>query len=186
MFRLAILALATMLISPAIATEAGWALLRDGGHVVLLRHAMTPGGASGDPAHFDVNDCKTQRNLSERGREQADRMGVLMSVRSAPIERVLSSRYCRCMETAQYAFDDLKPEVFEALDPLPADPVAAKKQEDAIVAEVKAFTGSGNLVMITHKEVIEALTGVSPREGEAVIVRADGDKLHVLGRIIFD
>src|SRR5262245_23699831 len=110
MFRLAILVFATLLLSPAMATEAGWALLRDGGHVVLLRHAMTPGGASGDPANFDVNDCKTQRNLSERGREQADRMGVLMSVRSAPIERVLSSRYCRCLETAQYAFDDLKAE----------------------------------------------------------------------------
>jgi phosphohistidine phosphatase SixA len=186
MLRFAVFLVAAMLLSPAAATEAGWALLRDGGHVVLLRHAMTPGGGSGEPSNFDVNDCKTQRNLSERGREQADRLGVLMSVRAAPIERVLSSRYCRCLETAQYAFDDLKAEVFEALDPLPADPAAAKKQEDAIVAEVKAFTGSGNLVMITHKENIEALTGVSPREGEAVIVSADGDKLHVLGRIIFD
>jgi phosphohistidine phosphatase SixA len=186
MLRLAVFLVAALFLSPAAATEAGWALLRDGGHVVLLRHAKTPGGGSGEPANFDVNDCKTQRNLSETGREQADRLGVLMSVRSAPIERVLSSRYCRCLETAQYAFDDLKAEVFEPLDPLPADPAAARKQEDAIVAEVKAFTGSGNLVMITHKEVIEALTGVSPREGEAVIVSADGDKLHVLGRIIFD
>jgi phosphohistidine phosphatase SixA len=186
MLRFAVFIIAAMLLSPATATEAGWALLREGGHVVLLRHAMTAGGSSGEPANFDINDCKTQRNLSERGREQADRLGVLFSVRGAPTERVLSSRYCRCLETASYAFDDLKAEVFEALDPLPVDPVAAKKQVDAIVAEVKAFSGSGNLVMITHKEVIEQLTGVSPREGEAVIVRADGDKLHALGRIVFD
>lgn len=186
MLRLAVFMFLAMLASPAAATEAGWALLRDGGHVVLLRHAMTPGGGSGDPANFDIGDCKTQRNLSQRGREQADRMGVLMSVRSAPIERVLSSRYCRCTETARFAFDEIEAELFEPLDPLPADAAAAKQQEAAIVAEVKAFTGSGNLVMITHKENIEALTGVSPREGEAVIVRAEGDRLRVLGRIIFD
>ena len=186
MLRLAVFMLVAMFLSPACATEAGWALLRDGGRVVLLRHAMTPGGGSGEPANFDINDCKTQRNLSQRGREQADRLGVLMSVRSAPIERVLSSRTCRCLETARYAFDEREPEPFEALDPLSADPAAAKKQGDAVVAEVKAFSGSGNLVMITNKENIEALTGVSPREGEAVIVRADGDRLHVLGRIIFD
>ena len=184
MLRIALIVAAVMLLSPAAATEAGWALLREGGHVVLLRHAMTAG--SGDPANFNVDDCKTQRNLSERGREQADRMGVLLSVRAAPTERVLSSRYCRCLETAEYAFDDIKAEPFDALDPPPSDPAAAKKQLAAIVAEVKAFSGSGNLIMITHEESIKALTGVSARPGEAVIVRADGDKLHVLGRVVFD
>ena len=51
---------------------------------------------------------------------------------------------------------------------------------------VRDFSGSGNLVLVTHQENIVALTGVSPREGEAVIVRPEGDKLHVLGRIIFN
>jgi phosphohistidine phosphatase SixA len=184
MRRIALIVAAVMLLSPAAATEAGWALLREGGHVVLLRHAMSPG--SGDPANFNINDCKTQRNLSESGREQADRMGVLLSVRGAPTERVLTSRYCRCLETAEYAFDNIKAEPFDALDPPSVDPETAKKQLAAIVAEVKAFSGSGNLIMITHQENIEALTGVSARPGEAVIVRADGDKLHVLGRILFD
>jgi phosphohistidine phosphatase SixA len=186
MLRIALIVIAVMLLSPAAATEAGWALLREGGHVVLLRHAMTAGGGSGEPANFDINNCKTQRNLSESGREQADRLGVLFSVRGAPTERVLSSRYCRCLETAKYAFDDIEAEPFDALDPLPADAAAAKAQIEAIVAEVKSFSGSGNLVMVTHLENIEALTGVSARQGEAVIVRADGDKLHVLGRVLFD
>ena len=111
---------------------------------------------------------------------------MLISVRAAHTEQVLSSRYCRCLETAQYAFDDLKPEIFEALDPLSIVLDEAKKQEAAIVERVKSFSGSGNLVMITHLENIQALTGISARQGEAVIVRADGDKLRVLGRIIFD
>jgi phosphohistidine phosphatase SixA len=184
MLRIFLIVAAALLCSPAAATEAGWALLREGGYVVLLRHAMAGGG--NDPANVNAADCSTQRNLSERGREQADRLGVLLSVRAAHTEKVLSSRYCRCLETAQYAFDDMKPETFEALDPLPADPKLAATQEAAIVERVKSFSGSGNLVMITHKENIEALTGISAREGEAIIVRADGDKLRVLGRIIFD
>jgi phosphohistidine phosphatase SixA len=184
MLRIALIVVAAMLALPAAATEAGWALLREGGHVVLLRHAQTPG--SGDPGNFDIDDCKTQRNLSQSGRDQADRIGVLLSVRAAETERVLSSRYCICLETAEYAFDDLEPEVFDALDRLSVDVAEAKKQEAAIVAAVKSFSGSGNLVMITHQENIAALTGISARQGEAVIVRADGDKLHVLGRILFD
>jgi phosphohistidine phosphatase SixA len=158
--------------------------LREGGHVVLLRHAQTAG--SGDAANFDIDDCKTQRNLSQSGRDQADRIGVLLSVRAAETERVLSSRYCICLETAEFAFDDLEPEILEALDRLSADPAGAKKQEAAIIAAVKSFSGSGNLVMITHQENIAALTGLSTRQGEAVIVRADDDKLRVLGRIVFD
>ena len=58
----------------ASATEAGWALLRDGGHVVLLRHAYATGAT--DPANVDPENCATQRNLSERGRQQARKMGV--------------------------------------------------------------------------------------------------------------
>lgn len=184
MLRLLLFVLAAMLATPSAATEAGWALLREGGHVVLLRHAMTPG--KGDPANFNVDDCSTQRNLSESGREQADRLGVLFSVRGAQTDQVLSSRYCRCLETAQYAFDDIKPEIFEALDPLSVVLDEANAQKAAIIAKVKAFSGSGNLVMITHLENIQALTGISAREGEAVIVEAVGDKLHVLGRVVFD
>jgi phosphohistidine phosphatase SixA len=184
MLRFVLIVVAAMLFSPAAATEAGWALLRDGGHVVLLRHAMAP--SAGDPASFDIADCSSRRNLTERGREQADRLGVLLSVRAARTEGVLTSRYCRCLDTAEFAFDDLKAEVFDALDPLPADPALAKAQEAAIVARAKSFSGSGNLVMITHKENIAALTGVSAREGEAVIVGADGDGLRALGRILFD
>ena len=106
MLRLVLIVLAAMLLTPAAATEAGWALLREGGHVVLMRHAMSPG--TGDPANFDINDCSTQRGLSEQGRQQADRIGTLISVRGARTEQLLSSRYCRCLDTARYAFDDRK------------------------------------------------------------------------------
>lgn len=182
MRRFLLAALAMLLIGPAGATEAGWALLRDGGHVVLLRHAMITGTT--DPATFDIENCSTQRNLSERGKQQARKIGALFAARAAPTERVLSSRYCRALETARLAFGPA--DALEALDlTLPDAPEAAARNA-AVMQEVGAFTGSGNMVLVTHLENIQALTGAGAREGEAVIVATDGDHLRVLGRIIFN
>lgn len=170
---------------PSAATEAGWALLRAGGHVVLLRNAITPGG-SGEPTNFDIESCATQRNLSDRGKQQARKMGALLAARAETIERVLSSRYCNALETARIAFGDKLVETFPALDlPAPGAEVSAE-QKEAILTEIRAFNGSGNLVLVTHQEVIAALTGANAREGEAIIVRPDGEGLHILGRIVFN
>ena len=163
------------------ATEAGWALLREGEHVVLLRHAHAPGMA--DPADFDIEKCSTQRNLSERGRQQARKVGALFAARAAPTQRVLTSRYCRTRETARLAFRDA--EDSPLLDPPAADGEERQAQIEAIVAEVANYSGSGNLVLVTHLETIEAVTGQTAREGEAVIVRPDGERLRVIGRIVF-
>jgi phosphohistidine phosphatase SixA len=182
MFRIVAVVLLLLFATGAGATEAGWALLRDGEHVVLLRHAMAPGAA--DPANFDIEKCSTQRNLSERGKQQARKIGALFAARAAPTERVLTSRYCRTKETARLAFSDA--EELEALDPPPADEAARKEQLAAILKEVRDYSGSGNLVLVTHAETIQALTGQAAREGEAVIVGADDNGLRVLGRIVFN
>lgn len=174
--------LALLLAMPAMATEAGWALLRDGEHVVLLRHAMAPGAT--DPSNFDIEKCSTQRNLSERGRQQARKIGALFAARAAPTEQVLASRYCRARETARLAFGDA--EDFAALEPPVADEAARKDQLAAVMDRIKAYSGSGNLVLVTHQETIQALTGQNAREGEAVIVRAEGDGLRVIGQIVFN
>jgi phosphohistidine phosphatase SixA len=143
---------------------------------------MTNG--STDPANFDVEKCSTQRNLSERGKQQASEIGALFGARAAPIERVLSSRYCRCLDTARIAFE-AEPELFAPLDLLKSDPTEKAAQLDAVMKEIRAYSGSDNLVMVTHLENIVALTGVSPREGEAVVVEPQGDGLRVLGRVTF-
>ena len=184
MLRHAVAILAFLAVFPAHATEAGWALLRDGGHVVLLRHAMSQG--TSEPANFDIEKCSTQRNLTDRGRQQARRIGALFAARAAPTERILSSRYCRALETARLAFGNGSFEPFESLDPLVEDEPARTNQLQAIRKEIDNFSGSGNLVLITHLENIAALTGASAREGEAVIVRPQGETLHVIGRIIFN
>ncbi|TJX48729.1 MAG: histidine phosphatase family protein, partial [Mesorhizobium sp.] len=67
MIRLALALFLLVVPAAAHATDAGWALLRDGGHVVLLRHAMVTGTT--DPANFDIGNCATQVNLSARGKQ---------------------------------------------------------------------------------------------------------------------
>lgn len=182
-FRVAfLLLLASVAAAPA--TEAGWALVREGSQVVLIRHARVTG--DGEPADFDLGDCKTQRNLSEQGRQQARRMGALFAARAAPADRILSSRTCRARDTAQLVFEFSDVEPFAALDPMRGGKQAARAQSAAVLAEIQKFSGPGNLVMVTDAENIEALTGVSAREGEALIVRPEGDKLHVQAHIVFN
>ncbi len=52
------------------ADEAALAALKAGGHVMIVRHGLTTPGF-GDPLGFQIEDCATQRNLVEQGREQA-------------------------------------------------------------------------------------------------------------------
>src|SRR3954452_15796974 len=98
-----VLAAALALSSPARANENLWGLLKEGGQVVLIRHALTTPGA-GDPPGMQLDDCSTQRNLSEEGREHARQLGAAFRARSISVGRVLSSPWCRCMDTAQLAF----------------------------------------------------------------------------------
>ena len=183
MRRLVVFLLLLLGLLPAHATEAGWALLRDGEQIVLIRHAMTPGAV--DPSDFDIAKCSTQRELSDRGKQQARKMGALFAARAAPIERVLSSRYCRALDTAAFAFEDNKAEPFEPLDLLSTDPAKAAAQNKAVLDLIRGYSGSGNLLLVTHNENIKALTGGDAREGEAVIVRLEGEMLRVIGRITF-
>jgi hypothetical protein len=90
------------------ADELLWAALKEGGHVILIRHATTDPG-TGDPPGFKLGDCSTQRNLSEAGRIEARRIGDAFAQRSIPVGEVRSSRWCRCLETARIAFGSVQP-----------------------------------------------------------------------------
>ncbi|QPC88753.1 histidine phosphatase family protein [Mesorhizobium sp. NBSH29] len=187
MYRLAVALMALLTISPAYATDAAWALLRDGGHVVLLRAAMAPG--TGQPANFDITKCSTQRNLNDRGKQQARKIGALFDVRAAPTDRVLASQHCIAHETAQIAFDDRKVETSNLLDPPPPESEAEARMAwvDAISELIRSHQGTGNLILVAQLETISALTDITPREGEAVIVKAREDgSFGVAGRIIFN
>lgn len=91
--RIAALLFALM-VFPALASDELWNLLRDGGQVVLIRHPLTD-PALGDPQGFRLEDCSTQRNLSEEGRSHAKRIGEAFRLHRVPVERVLPSSRSR-------------------------------------------------------------------------------------------
>jgi len=150
----------------ALADDKLWALLEKGGAVVLIRHAVTTPGA-GDPPGFRLDDCATQRNLTDAGRRHAQRIGAEWRARKIPLERVLSSPWCRCIETAKLAFGGA--EISQPLSNLFGRTENREAQVRAL-RELVAAKGKGNIVMVTHGSTIAALTGIHPGTGEMVIL----------------
>jgi phosphohistidine phosphatase SixA len=162
---------------------AAWIALHAGRHVALMRHTDAPGGA-GDPPGFRVDDCVTQRNLSAKGRADAQRIGARLRSEGIAVERLLSSPWCRCMDTATLL--QLGP--VEATSTF-GNVVVLSDQREALTAGARAvidkWAGSGILVVVTHGANIAALTGISPASGEIVVVRKrSGGSSETVGRLI--
>lgn len=165
-------------------TPIAWQTLKAPGAIVLFRHALAPGG--GDPAGFVVGDCSTQRNLSDEGRQQAQRIGEVLRRNGVRVTGVWHSAWCRTRDTAQLAFPDLaapalRPEpvfnsFFNDRNEEPAQTAAARRL-------LVGWRGPGTLVVVTHQVNITALTGIVPQSGEGVILQRKGTALVVAGRL---
>lgn len=155
-------------------------LAMDDGAAVLMRHAEAPGG--GDPPGFRLDDCATQRNLDEVGRDQARRIGQAFRERGIRVGRVLSSRWCRARDTARLAFGEPVQEV-EVFDSFFGTPQRREARTADARQLLRQWRGPGVLVVITHQVNITALTGVFPAPGEAVVLNVRDADLPLLGRI---
>ncbi|WP_459628880.1 histidine phosphatase family protein [Alsobacter sp. R-9] len=153
--------------------------MRQPGVVALIRHARAPG--VGDPPGFRLGDCTTQRNLSDEGRAQARRIGETVRASGVEVGRVLTSQWCRARETATLGFGSATD--FPALNSFFADRTDEPEQTAAVRAAILDWRGPGLLVLVTHQVNITALTGVTPREGEFVLVRGQDGRVAVEGRI---
>ena len=157
-----------LLSAPAAASDEAWQALRQGGTVALMRHARAPG--TGDPAGFRLGDCSTQRNLSVEGREQARALGARFAAERIRIARVLSSRWCRALETATIGFGD-GVEQLPALDSFFDERGARESRTEALRRLVEEWSArDGVLVLVTHQVNVTALTGSSVGEGEVLVL----------------
>jgi broad specificity phosphatase PhoE len=176
------LALVALLLPGTAAAQDIWSLLAKGGHVILVRHAQTTPG-TGDPPGFRLEDCATQRNLSEEGKGQARRLGESFRKHRIPVARILSSPWCRCLETAALAFG-VRPDTHPALGNLFGRAESRERQVAAFRELIAAPPAKGNLVLVTHGSTTVALTGEYPQMGEAIVVTPlGGGRLRVAGRI---
>ena len=164
------------------ASEQAWNFAREGNKIILIRHSLAPGG--GDPTGCKIDDCKTQRNLNKKGINQSKKIGKLFKKNKVYIDKVLTSQWCRCKDTAKYAFKNYKE--FTALNSTFQSPFNKNegKQLKELYNYVEKWNGKGkNLVLITHYSVITAVTNAVPSSGEIVV--ADKN-FKVLGTIQTD
>ena len=155
--------------------------LEDGGKLIFIRHAYAPG--NGDPAGFNLNDCSTQRNLSDDGRKQAQRIGEFFTKNKIEIDKVLSSEWCRCKETAKIAFKNYSTNSF--LNSFYSSKFS--KNKDKQVKEfnyyIKNLERKKNLIFVTHYVFISEVLNYGPSSGEIVV----SDKnLNIIGSIEID
>ena len=153
--------------------------LKSGGNIIFIRHAIAPG--NGDPDNFDLKDCSTQRNLSKNGIEQSKKIGEFFKDNKIKVEKVLSSEWCRCKDTAKFAFKNF--EVFSSLNSFYDAKFADNKEEQIknLKKYVKEWKGEDNLVLITHYVVILAVLNKSTSSGEIII---SNNNFKTLGSII--
>jgi len=147
--------------------EPAWAALVSGGHVALIRHANAPPGYGGDPPGFRLDDCKTQRNLDEIGRQQARALGEAFRRHGVRVDRILSSPVCRCVDTAELmAVGEVEKSM--ALLPDRGEPRVRLQELKAIVS---GWRGPGTLVLVTHGFTISPLLRTYLEQAEALVLK---------------
>ena len=179
--RLSALVAALCWLVPTTALSNDWDALKADDAIVLMRHALAPGG--GDPSGFQVDDCATQRNLDARGRAQAFDIGAQFAARDIGFDTVWTSAWCRCRDTAEL-LDLGAPEVLPSLNSFFAGQGDRAGQTAATLATL-AETG-GRRLLVTHQVNITALTGVFPQSGEVIVTELKDGALRVTGRILIE
>ena len=146
-------------------------LLSEGGKLIFIRHAYAPG--SGDPDNFDISDCATQRNLNKEGIKQAKRIGELFSKKNIMIDKILSSEWCRCKQTAKYAFHNYETKSF--LNSFYNQKYAHNKSKQIknLKKYIQKWDGKKNLIFVTHYVVIFEVLNLSVSPGEIIVTDKD-------------
>tara|TARA_B100000242_G_scaffold187021_1_gene134483 strand:+ start:279 stop:821 length:543 start_codon:yes stop_codon:yes gene_type:complete len=141
--------------------------LKEGKKIVFIRHALAPG--NGDPNNFDIKDCSTQRNLNDEGRAQSKRIRNFFEKNNIKIDRVLSSEWCRCKDTAKIAFG--KFETFSALNSFYETRFSKNKSKQMkdLREYISKWESDSNLIIVTHYVVILDILDRGTSSGEMII-----------------
>ena len=155
--------------------------LKEGDKLVFIRHAFAPG--VGDPDNFDFKDCNTQRNLNDSGREQAKKIGEFFKKNKIQINKVISSEWCRCKETAFLSFKNFETKTF--LNSFFSSKFSKNKNKQMkdLKKYVGEWQGKGNLIFVTHYVVISDALDYASLSGEIII---SDKKFKMIGNIKID
>jgi phosphohistidine phosphatase SixA len=170
-----------MLFLPSLAAANDWSALQRDGAIAIMRHALAPGG--GDPSNHTIDDCSTQRNLSEAGRTQARNLGDALRARDILFDTVYTSQWCRTRDTASLLGFGT-PVDAPALNSF----FQARQNADGQTRALRGALASvdGLTLWVTHQVNISALTGTGTRSGEMIVFRLTDTGTEILGRILID
>jgi broad specificity phosphatase PhoE len=157
------------------------AALREGGCVLLMRHAQTEPGI-GDPPGWRLDACSTQRNLSPEGRLQARRLGETLQQAAVRIGPVRSSAWCRCIDTATLAFGSTQ--TWPVLNSFFGERATEPAQTAALRDWIAGFRGPDNAALVTHQVNVTALTGEGVAMGEVLVLRPVAGGSRLIGRFV--
>ena len=146
-------------------------LWRQSGGALLIRHAATESGL-GDPAGFTLGQCRTQRNLSDAGKQASQVFGAWLQAQNFKPDAVLSSQWCRCQDTARLAFGQF--EDWPALNSTFAGQGDPAAQQKALLARLRVLPQGRTEVWVTHQVNMTGLTGAYPSMGEGFLVDRQG------------
>ena len=155
--------------------------LRSGGYVLYMRHASTD-FSQNDAQMKGYDDCAHQRNLTDKGRDEARAVGAEVRRLGIPVGPVLASPMCRTMETARLAFGRVEPANETRGGPVRSD-------DPERYAPLKKILSTPpkkgeNVVIASHGNPFYALFGAPYlAEGEVAVIRPDGTRFSVVGRI---
>ena len=147
--------------------------LNDGQHVLLMRHADAPG--FGDPPGYQLDKCSTQRNLGELGKKQSQVIGQWLKGQGITSAKVLSSPWCRCLDTARLLNLGAvisAPELGSFFDDMSLEKQQTKNLEKLIKAQL-ANPSKAPLILVTHHVNIQAYTGKVVSVGDMVLVKVN-------------
>ena len=166
------------------AADQRFARLSEPGIVAIMRHALAPG--SGDTASFALDDCATQRNLDAQGREQARAIGAAIQAAGATVDRILTSQWCRCRDTAELL--GLGPvDELPALNSFFRNPDRADPQTADLRQFLLSLPPEEAVILVTHYVNIRALTGRGVASGEVVLLKIGNDRMiSVVDEILID
>jgi phosphohistidine phosphatase SixA len=142
-------------------------------YVLLMRHTLAPG--VGDPTGYTLQDCKTQRNLSAEGRQQAVVVGHWVRKQGVTNADVHSSAWCRCKETAELLnFGGFKvaPALASFFDEMHQAKARTQALEQFIAERVKT-KGNKALILVTHHVNIHGFMGENIGSGDMVLAKVD-------------
>ena len=176
-FKSSVIIIPLLLVSinqKALSDDEIWEALKDGGKVILMRHALTQKGKGSGNSLIRDRSCFNEKKLSYEGKNKAKKLGEIFKEKNIPIQKVLHSPFCRTTSTAKFVFNKGEPSNFLSLLEILSEE-EKELQTEKLSQFISSYKGEGNIVLITHEPNIRAISFETPKHLDFIVFEPEGD-----------